>query len=186
MVAEYLGDVDNQKEIADIFDEKVEKSGKEGEVRNRIQGIMIEVLGEDGYRNFLEGGGDVAKGEGGKPDVMKWLSTLPKKTQEELLRRLESLKDQDQELAVGIKDVQEEVGNDKEGLAFVEAAKEIAQEKGENLDETLWTGIVSMLSGLFNVAWGVLQLFFSHPLAMTGIAALFYIAYKGRKGGRRW
>jgi len=71
-------------------------------------------------------------------------------------------------------------------MRFVEAAKEIAQEKGENLDETLWTGIVSMLSGLFNVAWGVLQLFFAHPLAMTGIAALFYIAYKGRKGGHRW
>ena len=62
MVAEYLGDRDNQEEIADIFADKVEKSGKEGEIENKIQGIMIRVLGEDAYKNFLQGGGDESKG----------------------------------------------------------------------------------------------------------------------------
>ena len=116
---------------------------------------------------------------------MKWLDTQPKKIQGELLEKLEALKDFDRSVQVGISDVRKEVGNDKEGQEFVRAATEIANEKSQGtVDETLWTGIISMLSGLFNVAWGVLQLFFAHPLAMTGIGALLYIAYKA-KGGRR-
>ena len=176
VVAKALQDKDVQKDISDVFTEKVEASGKESQIDNKIRGILSETLGEEGYRDFQKNG---------QADVMKWLESQPKKVQKDLLEKLEGLKDFDQGIAVGIGDIRKEVGNDKEGQEFVKAAAEIADEKGRGtVDETLWTGIISMLSGLFNVAWGVLQLFFAHPLAMTGIAALFYIAYKGRKGGK--
>ena len=178
VVAKSLQDPDIQKDISDVFSEKIESSGKESQVENRIREILSDVLGDEGYKEFLKTG---------QKDVMGWLDAQPKKVQADLLARLENLKEFDKTLAVGISDVRKEVGNDKEGLEFVRAATEIANEKGDGqIDESLWTGIVSMLSGIFNVAWGVLQLFFAHPLTMTGIAALFYIAYKAKKGGRRW
>lgn len=167
-VAKGLQDPEVQEDFAEIFAEKAKESGKESQIDNEIAKILSDVLGDEEYKKFVEKG---------QKDVMKWFETLPKKTQSELLGRLQKL---ESVVPVGISDLRMKKVDPK----FIEAARDIATEKGENVDETLWTGIVSLLSGLFGIAWGVLQLFFAHPLAMTGIGALFYIAYKAKRGRR--